>query len=121
MRVSPSSVAGLASSIREHGARQPRLTGPGRAASRGLAGPHLPGRDLPSRPPDQAAYCYPWQKKILEDIAIRMVVWTLLPKIFREARNHHANPAGRVTAGSGAANGDIEVSDPARWWMDSRL
>jgi hypothetical protein len=42
-----------------------------------------------------------------------MVVWVLVPKIFREARSRHENSADGVTAGSGAADGDIEVSDPA--------
>jgi hypothetical protein len=34
-----------------------------------------------------------------------MVAWTPPPKIFREASGFHVNSAGRVTAGSGAANG----------------
>jgi hypothetical protein len=48
-----------------------------------------------------------------------MVVWIPVPKIFREARSRHVNSACPVTAGSGAANGDIEVSDPTPC-MDSR-
>ena len=39
-----------------------------------------------------------------------MVVWTPLPKTIREAKTLQVNSAGRVTAGSDATDGDIEVS-----------
>jgi hypothetical protein len=63
MKLSPSFLAGVASSSRQPGTRQPRLTGPGpvRGASRGLAGSQLPGQELPSRLPHQAASRCPWQ------------------------------------------------------------
>jgi hypothetical protein len=49
-----------------------------------------------------------------------MVVCTPLPKTIREAKTLHANSVGRVTAGSDATNGHIEVSGRRRY-MDNRL
>jgi hypothetical protein len=65
--VSPSFLAGLAARFGSLASASLRLTGPGpvRGASRGLTGPRagsqLPGQELPSRLPHQAASCYPWQ------------------------------------------------------------